>query len=221
MNKIKVLLVDDHQIVRDGIFALLMKETDIEIVGEAANGDELFEKLEFIKPDIIILDISLPKMSGIDIAMILKRDYFDIKVIMFSSYTDAESIFNSIQAGVKGFLPKDSARDHLIEAIRTVHKGMEYMSEKIPNTIVMEYINMSEKTKTDKFAENRLRVLTDREIQILTHIAEGHPNREIGKMLYISGRTVETHKNNILRKLELRSTIDLVKFAIKNKLVTL
>ncbi len=221
MSMIKVLVVDNHQIVRDGIFALLTKETDMEIVGELSSGEELFEKLENIQPDVIIMDIALPNMSGIDVAMRLKREYSDVKVIMFSSYTDAESIFNSIQAGVKGFLPKDSSRDHLVEAIRTVHKGMEYMSEKIPNTIVMEYIKMSEKTKGDKFSQSKVKALTDREKQILTHIAEGHPNREIGKMLFISARTVETHKNNILRKLELRSTIDLVKFAIKNKMVAL
>ncbi len=221
MSMIKVLVVDNHQIVRDGIFALLTKETDMEIVGELSSGEELFEKLENIQPDVIIMDIALPNMSGIDVAMRLKREYSDVKVIMFSSYTDAESIFNSIQAGVKGFLPKDSSRDHLVEAIRTVYKGMEYMSEKIPNTIVMEYIKMSEKSKGDRCAQSRVKVLTDREKQILTHIAEGHPNREIGKMLFISARTVETHKNNILRKLELRSTIDLVKFAIKNKMVAL
>ncbi len=221
MSMIKVLVVDNHQIVRDGIFALLTKQTDIEIIGEVSNSDELFEQLDTVIPDIVIMEIALPKTSGIEVAMTLKREYPDIKVIMFSSYTDAESVFNSIQAGVKGFLPKDSSRDQLVEAIRTVHKGMEYMSEKIPNTIVMEYIKMSEKNKGDRFSESRGKSLTDREKQILMHIAEGYPNREIGKMLYISARTVETHKNNILRKLELRSTIDLVKFAIKNKMVEL
>ncbi len=221
MSRIKVLVLDNHQIVRDGIFAVLTQQTDIEIVGEVSNSNELFEQLETVCPDIVIMEIALPKTSGIDVAMTLKRDYPDIKVIIFSAYTDAESIFNSIQAGVKGFLPKESSRDHLVEAIRTVHKGMEYMSEKIPNTIVMEYIKMSEKNKGDKFFESRAKTLTSREREILMHIAEGYPNREIGKMLFISARTVETHKNNILRKLELRSTIDLVKFAIKNKMVEL
>ncbi len=221
MSRIKVLVLDNHQIVRDGIFAVLTKQADIEIVGEMSNSDELFEKLETVHPDIVIMEIALPKRSGIDVAMTLKRDYPDIKVIVFSAYTDAESVFNSIQAGVKGFLPKDSSRDHLVEAIRTVYKGMEYMSEKIPNTIVMEYIKMSEKNKGDRLSETKGKMLTDREREILMHIASGYPNREIGKMLFISARTVETHKNNILRKLELRSTIDLVKFAIKNKMVEL
>lgn len=220
MNKIKVLLVDDHQIVRDGIFALLIKEHEIEIVGEASNGDELFDKLKFIKPEIIILDISLPKMSGIEIASILNREYPQIRIIVFSSYTDEETIFKSIRAGAKGFLPKDSMREDLVEAIKKVHQGFEYLSDKIPNTILMDYIKKSG-TSDDKFNNIKLSNLTKREREILKLIAEGLSYKEIGNELYISVRTVETHKNNILQKLELKSTIDLVKFAIKNDLIDL
>jgi DNA-binding NarL/FixJ family response regulator len=220
MNKIKVLLVDDHQIVRDGIFALLIKEHEIEIVGEASNGDELFDKLKFIKPEIIILDISLPKMSGIEIASILNREYPQIRIIVFSSYTDEETIFKSIRAGAKGFLPKDSMREDLVEAIKKVHQGFEYLSDKIPNTILMDYIKKSGNSD-DKFNNIKLSNLTKREREILKLIAEGLSYKEIGNELYISVRTVETHKNNILQKLELKSTIDLVKFAIKNDLIDL
>lgn len=220
MSKIKVLLVDDHQIVRDGIFALLIKEHDIEIVGEASNGDELFEKLKFIKPDIIILDISLPKMSGIEIAGILTKDFPQIRIIVFSSYTDEETIFKSIRAGAKGFLPKDSMREDLVEAIKKVHQGFEYLSEKIPNTILMDYIKKAG-NQEEKFNNSRLGNLTKREREILKLIADGMSYKEIGNELFISVRTVETHKNNILQKLELKSTIDLVKFAIKNDLIDL
>jgi len=218
MSKIKVLLVDDHQIVRDGIFALLIKEHDIEIVGEASNGDELFEKLQFIKPDIIILDISLPKMSGIEIAGILTKDYPQIRIIVFSSYTDEETIFKSIRAGAKGFLPKDSMREDLVEAIKKVNQGFEYLSDKIPNTILMDYIKKSG-NQEEKFNNSKLSSLTKREREILKLIADGMSYKEIGNELFISVRTVETHKNNILQKLELKSTIDLVKFAIKNDLI--
>ncbi len=220
MAKIKVLLVDDHQIVRDGIFALLIKEDDIEIVGEAGNGDELFEKLKFVKPDIIILDISLPKMSGIEIAGILRKDFPELRIIVFSSYTDEETIFKSIRAGAKGFLPKDSMRDDLVEAIKKVHLGFEYLSEKIPNTILMDYIKKSGSTE-DKYNNTKLGNLTKREREILKLVADGLSYKEIGAELFISVRTVETHKNNILQKLELKSTIDLVKFAIKNDLIDL
>lgn len=220
MSKIRVLLVDDHQIVRDGIFALLIKEHDIDIVGEASNGDELFEKLKFINPDIIILDISLPKMSGIEIAGILSRDYPQIRIIVFSSYTDEETIFKSIRAGARGFLPKDSMREDLVAAIHKVYQGFEYLSEKIPNTILMDYIKKVG-NKEEKFSNSRLSNLTKREREILKLIADGLSYKEIGNELFISVRTVETHKNNILQKLELKSTIDLVKFAIKNDLIDL
>lgn len=220
MSKIKVLLVDDHQIVRDGIFALLIKEHDIEIVGEAANGDELFEKLKFIKPDIIILDISLPKITGIEIAGILTKDFPQIRIIVFSSYTDEETIFKSIRAGAKGFLPKDSLREDLVDAIHKVNQGFEYLSEKIPNTIIMDYINKAG-NKDEKYNNSRLSNLTKREREILKLIADGLSYKEVGNELFISVRTVETHKNNILQKLELKSTIDLVKFAIKNDLIDL
>ena len=220
MDKIKVLLVDDHQIVRDGIFALLIKEREIEIVGEASNGDELFEKLKFIKPNIIILDISLPKMSGIEIAEILTKDYPDIHIIIFSSYTDEETIYKSIRAGAKGFLPKDSVRGDLIEAIKKVNQGFEYLSKKIPNTIIIDYIKNSE-NKKNKYNNSKLSNLTKREKEILKLIADGLSYKEIGEKLFISVRTVETHKNNMLQKLDLKSTIDLVKFAIKNELINL
>ena len=219
MSRIKVLLVDDHQIVRDGIFALLIKETDIEIVGEASNSDELFEKLEFIKPDVVILDISMPKMSGIEIANILKKDKPEIKVIIFSSYTDEKTIFQSIRAGAKGFLPKDSMREDLIDAIKKVNQGLEYMSERIPNTILMDYINNSEYSDDEKYGNSKIALLTKREKEVLNLIAEGGSYKEIAEVLFISSRTVETHKNNILQKLELKSTIELVKFAIKNDLI--
>ena len=219
MSKIKVLLVDDHQIVRDGIFALLIKETDIEIVGEASNGDELFEKLKFINPDVIILDISMPKMSGIEIAGILKRDKPHINVIIFSSYTDEKTIYKSIRAGAKGFLPKDSMREDLVDAIRKVNKGIEYMSERIPNTILMDYIQNSDTSDDEKYDNTKLLSLTKREREILKYVAEGGSYKEIGEELFISSRTVETHKTNILNKLELKTTIELVKFAIKNDLI--
>ncbi len=220
MDKIKVLLVDDHQIVRDGIFALLIKEREIEIVGEASNGDDLFEKLKFIKPNIIILDISLPKMSGIEIAEILTKDYPDIHIIIFSSYTDEETIYKSIRAGAKGFLPKDSVRGDLVEAIKKVNQGFEYLSKKIPNTIIIDYIKNSE-NKKNKYNNSKLSNLTKREKEILKLIADGLSYKEIGEKLFISVRTVETHKNNMLQKLDLKSTIDLVKFAIKNELINL
>jgi len=217
MNTIKLILVDDHPVVRDGIFASLIKEKEIEIVGEASNGDELFSLLENnTKADVILLDISMPKQSGIDITAIVREKYPDIKILIFSSHTDEDSIFNSIRAGANGYLPKDAMRTELVIAIKEVYIGNEFLSESIPNTIIMKYIN---KAKNQTFSESKTDVLTKREMEILKNIAEGLHYKEIGKKLFISARTVETHKNNIMQKLHLNTTIELVKYAIKHKII--
>jgi DNA-binding NarL/FixJ family response regulator len=217
MDKIKIIVVDDHQIVRDGIYLLLMNNQDMEIIGEAPNGDELFDILKTQTPDILILDLSLPKLSGLEICRMLSRDYPHIKIIIFSSYTDEDSIINSIKAGAKGYIPKDVFREELVTAIRAVNEGNEYLSNSIPNTILMKFIK-SDREK-EKFDYDKVSLLTKRETEVLKLIAEGLSYKEIAEKLFISFRTVETHKNNILQKLGLKSTIDMVKYAIKNKII--
>lgn len=219
MNKTRIILVDDHPIVRDGIFAALMKVNEIEIVGEASNGDELYKLIDEnkVKADVVLLDLSMPKMSGTEIARTLKEKHPHLKILVFSSYTDEDSIFSSIQAGADGFLPKDAMRDELVTAINEVRSGKEYLSKSIPNTILMKYIS---KAKLEDYKDDNVNnQLTKRELEILKLIAEGLHYKEIGEQLFISARTVETHKNNIMQKLNLNSTIDMVKYAIKNKLV--
>lgn len=221
MEKIRLILVDDHPIVRDGIFAALINVNNIEIVGEASNSDELFRLLDEnkVKADVVLLDLSMPKMSGTEITKILKEKHPNLKVLIFSSYTDEDSIFSSIQAGALGYLPKDAMRDELVLAIEQVYQGQEYLSKSIPNTILMKFINKSRDGSHND--DNKLSILTKRELEILKHIAEGMHYKEIGDKLYISSRTVETHKNNIMQKLELSSTIELVKYAIKNRVIEL
>ncbi|MGM0565181.1 MAG: response regulator transcription factor [Bacteroidota bacterium] len=222
MEKIKLILVDDHPIVRDGIFAALMNEKHIEVVGEASNGDELFRLLNEnkVKADVILLDLSMPKMSGAEITHILNKEHPNLRVLIFSSYTDEDSIFSSIQAGALGYLPKDAMREELVDAIQQVYNRQEYLSKSIPNTILMKFINKSKESggtiETKKISE-----LTRRELEILKLIAEGYHYKEIGEKLFISARTVETHKNNIMQKLGLNSTIELVKYAIKNNVIEL
>lgn len=221
MEEIRLILVDDHPIVRDGIFAALINVNNIEIVGEASNSDELFRLLDEnkVKADVVLLDLSMPKMSGTEITKILKEKHPNLKVLIFSSYTDEDSIFSSIQAGALGYLPKDAMRDELVLAIEQVYQGQEYLSKSIPNTILMKFINKSRDGSHND--DNKLSILTKRELEILKHIAEGMHYKEIGDKLYISSRTVETHKNNIMQKLGLSSTIELVKYAIKNRVIEL
>lgn len=217
MNKIKIIIVDDHPIVRDGIKTLLADADDMVIIGEAGNYTELQEILTRLMPDVIIMDISLPDVSGIEITKMLTEQYPDIKILILSMYTGEDFIFNAIKSGAKGYLPKNTTRKEIYDAIHAVYFNEEYFSESVSNIILKSYIH---KAKTaDQLPEKHEDKLTVREIEILKLFAGGKSNQEIADELFISIRTVESHKNHIMQKLELKSTVDLIKFAIKNKIV--
>lgn len=218
-EKIKIILVEDHQIVRDGIKALLAEGPDIEIIGEAQNFSELREILTTKLPDIIIMDISLPETSGIEITTYITEKYQNTKVLILSMYTEEDFIFNAIKAGAKGYLPKNTTRKELLDAISSIHGGGEFYSETISGIILKSYVNKAKSADNKNVKVNKEDLLTHREIEILKHYAEGYSNQEIADKLFISIRTVESHKNHIMQKLELKSTVDLIKFAIKNKIV--
>ena len=218
MKKIKLILVDDHQLVRDGIKALLHGTEDIEIIGEASCGKELFELLKTQKPDLLIIDISLPEISGIEITRKICNDFPGIRVLMLSMYNSEDFILNSIKAGAKGYLPKNTSRNELLEAIYAIHSGEDFFSESVSKLMLKSYVRMA--TEDDeKSPEKSNLALTSREIEVLKLYVEGFINKEISDKLDISIRTVETHKNHIMRKLELKSTVEMVKFAIRNKIV--
>jgi DNA-binding NarL/FixJ family response regulator len=217
MEKIKIILVDDHQIVRDGIKALLNDADDIDVISEAASYNELREKLKLQNPDIIVMDISLPEMSGIEITKLLNETYPNLKVLILSMYTGEDFIFNAIKAGAKGYLPKNTTRKEIIDAIHSIYENNEYYSESISNVILKSYV---QKAKTSDVPSERSEdKLSSREIEILKYFAGGMSNQEIADKLFISIRTVESHKNHIMQKLELKSTVELIKYAIKNKIV--
>ena len=212
MEKIKIILVDDHQIVRDGIKALLIDAEDIDIISEAASYNELREKLKLQNPDIIVMDISLPEMSGIEITKLLSETYPNLKVLILSMYTNEDFIFNAIKAGAKGYLPKNTTRKEIIDAIHSIYNNNEYYSESISKTILKSYV---QKAKTsDSPPERAEDKLSAREIEILKYFAGGMGNQEIADKLFISSRTVESHKNHIMQKLELKITVELIKYAI-------
>ena len=219
MDKIKIIVVDDHQIVRDGIDALFMKYDDIQIVAEASNGVEVLNLLEKIKPDIVIIDISMPKMDGLEASEIIREKYPDVQIIIFSSHSENKNIARAIEIGVKGILPKNTMREELADAVYQVHQGKDFMSKYISPVALFEYIKES-KDKNNAVSELKMK-LTSREIELLQLIVGGQTNKEIADQLFISQRTVEKHKSNILSKLEMKSIVDLVKFAIKNKIVDL
>jgi DNA-binding NarL/FixJ family response regulator len=219
MKKLKIILVEDHLLVRDGIKSLLSHADDLEVVGEASDGAELFDMLPGLQPDIVIMDISLPGRSGIELTKEMSRDWPDVKVLMLSMYNSEDFIFNSIKAGAKGYLPKNTTRNELLEAIYAIESGEEYYSESVSKIMVKSYVKRA--TDDEKIAEKPDEILTARELEILKLYVEGFINKEIGDKLEISIRTVETHKNHIMRKLGLKSTVEMVKFAIRNKIVEL
>lgn len=210
---IKVMLADDHQIVRDGIRMLIEDMEGIRVIDEAGSAREMLAILKAKTPDMVIIDISMPEMSGIELTDYLSEHYPKIKVLILSMYTSEDFVFNSIKAGASGYLPKNTTKKELNTAILEIMKGGEYFSESISNVILKSYIK---KAKTDLEPEEKgLNMLSTREQEVLKLFSDGKSNKEIAENLFISTRTVESHKNHIMQKLELKTTVDLVKFAIK------
>jgi DNA-binding NarL/FixJ family response regulator len=216
-KKIKIFLVDDHQIVRDGIKSLLLDSPEISIAGEAMNGKEFMEKIEQVLPDVILMDISLPDISGIELTRQVTQQFPDIKIVILSMYTQEEFITNSIAAGAKGYLPKNTTKQELLNAIITVYNGDEYYNDAVSKIILDNYISTVRKSKEAE-SENDEDNLSLREKQILKLYVEGMSNQEIADKLFISIRTVESHKNHIMQKLGVKSIVELVKYAIRNNI---
>lgn len=219
MESVDIFLVDDHQLVRDGIKALLAGIPDIRIIGEANNGSELLESIKRQSPHVILMDISLPDISGIDLTRMLSQSNPEIRVLILSMYTNEDFVFNAMKAGAKGYLPKNTSRKELLDAIYAIQDGHEFFSDSISKVILKRFLRQATQPETD--TDENPQPLTQREQEILKLFAEGHNNKEIGTRLGISIRTVESHKNHIVKKLGLKSTVEMVKFAIKNKIVEL
>jgi DNA-binding NarL/FixJ family response regulator len=218
MKKIKVILVDDHQIVRDGVKALLQNEPTITVIAEASDYEELENCLKTKIPDIILLDISLEGISGIEITKIVKQQFPEIRIIILSMYINEEFIINAYQAGASGYLAKNTTFDELVDAVKVVYDKGEYFSPMISNILVMSSIKNVKVDNKYRIDEN---LLTKREIEVLKLFAYGYSNKEISSKLFISSRTVESHKNHIMQKLEFKSQVEMLKFAFKSRLADL
>jgi DNA-binding NarL/FixJ family response regulator len=214
MAAVTVIIVDDHKIVRDGIKALFIGELSVKCIGEASDYDELEKLLAIKTPDLLLLDIMLPGKNGIEITALLKDKYPAIRVLILTSNTTEEYILDAVKAGAKGFLPKDTSAGELILAIGEVYSGNGYFGERINKIIYNSYIH-----QVNKGVEKESSGLSDRETEVLTMFADGFTTKEIAEKLFISPRTIDTHKANIMSKLNLNSIVDLVKYAIKNGLI--
>lgn len=217
MEKIKLIVVDDHKIVRDGLKAMLLGNREIEILAEATSANTLLDVLKIHTPDIIVMDIKLSgSMSGIDIAKMIHLNTPKQKILMLTANIDENYIIASLKVGAKGFLSKDSSKDEFIKAILQINNGDVYFGENISQAVIQSYVRQIQSHITDAD-----KPLSDREIEIVKLLSEGLTTKQIGEELCISPRTVESHKNNILEKLGLQNTIELVKYAIRNKIVEL
>jgi len=216
MQKIKVLIVDDHTLVRDGIRALLALVADVRIVGEAANGKEALEKVKNLAPDVVLMDLAMPIMSGLEATRRIRKRFPGTKVLALTQYEDREYIVPTIEAGARGFVSKTAAFSELASAIQAIYQGGSFLSPVAAAAVVEEcQQKVSAEGETDSYQN-----LTDREREMLKLVAEGYTAREIADMLVISLRTVETHKTNLMKKLNIRNKADLIRFAIRKGIIT-
>lgn len=215
MTKIKVIVADDHQLFREGLINLLETDPDIEVISQAENGEEAVEKALHFKPDVLLSDIGMPKMNGIEVTKTIKEKDPSIKVIAVSMHSDKQYVKGMLEAGADGYLLKNCTHRQLTDAVHSVYKGKKYLSDDITEMVINGYLDSST-VVDDDYA-----LLSEREKEIFMLLAEGYSTRDIGEKLFISVKTVGTHKQNILEKLNLKSNSDIVKFAIKKGLIHL
>ncbi len=222
MNHTTIVLVDDHSLVRDGIRALLESEDDLKVIGEGADGTEAIQLVAEKKPDLLIVDIRMPKMTGIEAVAQLSNSGSTVKSIILSMHDSKEYILKSVAAGAKGYLLKDTGKTEFIKAIHTVRDGGKYYSGDISNVLVDHVLNPTvdtNETAKPTPAHGNHFDLTNKEIQVLQLVLSGLTNKQIAEKLQNSKRTVETHRFNLMRKMEVKNLIDLSKKAQEFKLV--
>lgn len=216
MTPIRLLIADDHHMVRAGLAALLSLHPDFSVVGEASNGLEAVNKARDMHPDLVIMDINMPQMNGIEAAHQLTHSKHPVKVLILSQFEEEEYIRRVVQAGASGYLLKNSLADELPEAVRTVIGGGRYFTRKVSETMVNSFVSVSSGQEHDVGKR-----LTPREREILQHIAEGDTNQQTADRLNISVRTVEFHRANLMEKIGMKDVAGLVKFALQNKIIHL
>lgn len=209
---ISVYVADDHAIIRDGLRLILESQGDIIVVGEAANGRQTVEEVKKLCPDIVIMDIAMPDLNGIDATNQIAEICPSTNVIILSVFDTSEYIFKALKAGAKGYILKESAGEEVVKAIRKVKSGQHYLSQEISETVVTDYI----KHRGTDEEKSPFKILSNREREILQLIVEGKSNKEISDILFISPKTVETYKSRIMQKLDIRDVPSLVRYAIKH-----
>jgi len=215
VNAIRVLVADDHTIIRSGLRLLLERQSGFEVVGEAVDGRQTVELAESLRPDVVVLDIAMPNLNGIEAAKQLAAKLPKVSVIVLSMHADESYVLRALKAGARGYLLKDSAESDIINAIRAVSQGKAYFSPEISRMLMDDYVRNLQQRGVD----DRYDLLTAREREILQLLAEGKTNKEISALLNLSPHTVETHRGNILQKLNLHSLPELILYAVRKGVI--
>jgi two-component system response regulator NreC len=212
-KRIRVLVCDDHALFREGVKTILSSQPDIEVVGEAGDGKEGLEQALRLYPDVVLMDISMPALKGFDAALRIKKARPDIKVLILSVYDDEDMVARCLDAGAAGYVLKDSPPMQLVYAIQAVHRGQQYMSPRVLTGLVRQYMAQPTDFKVG------YELLSDREREILVYLAEGQSLKDIATRLNLSVKTVDAHKVNLMRKLDLHDRSELIRYAIRKRLV--
>ncbi len=214
---ISVLIADDHAVVRDGLKLLLESQPDIRVTGEATNGRDAVRQALRLRPDIVIMDIAMPELNGIEAANRIRQDCPSTQIIILSMHSTAEHIYRSLKVGARGYLLKESAGVEVVNAVNAVFKGGRYLSQKISDRVIEDYLNKQDTKEPD----NPLERLTQREREILQMVVEGKSSAEIAGIIFLSPKTVETYRSRLMQKLGVTDIPALVKFAIRHGLTQL
>lgn len=218
MDKIRILLADDHTLIRRGIATLLQSMKDFSIVGEAEDGEDAVHKTGELRPDVIVIDLSMPKLSGIEATKIIKKRYPETNVLVLTMHENEEYVYQILKSGASGYVLKSAGRNELAAAIRATAKGEKFFSPKISQLMADGYVKRVEQRTSDSPKGDV--PLTRREREILTLVASGLTNQQIADQLFISPRTVDTHRTNIMQKLAIHDLANLVRYAIEHGIIS-